>query len=147
MKSIILKSISIALFVLGMQAVSLQAAESVLFLGDFCWRGQSNSVDQTTGTLKLGVTQIGSHFPVYGKLTTDEFALVVQGNAETTSQGIEVVLHGAGFNGMERIVTTYHLLLNGTLNGSYRSIGFESLGGMTPETMTDEGSLAIVPCN
>lgn len=130
-----------------MQSSAVQAAENVLFLGDYCWQAQSNSQDQSVSTVRLGVTQAGgNHFPLSGTVATDEGVFVVSGNAEFTSSGIEAVLHGVLFNGMVRMVNSFHLLLDNTLNGSYRAVGFEAVGGMTPEALTDEDTLTLIQC-
>lgn len=103
--------------------------------------------DPSPALLQLGVLRYGDgHFPVHGTITDPERPpVVVQGNAEMTPN-IEVTLQGATVDFTIRQTLTYHLLLDASLNGSYKLIGFEASGGGQAETLTDEGILTRVPC-
>ena len=141
-------SILFAILLIGMNApMNSASGEGMTYLGDYCWQGKSSSPEQMAATLQLGVAQLGNrHFPLYGSLSSTEGVLVLHGNAESTSSGIQVTLHGSRFGGMFRESMTFHLLLDGSLNGSYRSLGFETIGGQQPEALTDEGSLTLIEC-
>ena len=133
---------------LALGAVGVAAAEEPQYLGEFCWLAESNSVDDPeVATFRLGILSIdGKHFPVYGMVAGDEGSLVLTGNAQMTAEGIEASLHGSGTTIMFRQITTVHMTLESTLDGYYRALGFESMGGETPEPLTDEGTLTLIDC-
>ena len=72
--------------------------------------------------------------------------MVVHGNAELTRNGIEASLQGTAFGGTYREANSYHLALDANLNGTYRALGFEAIGGGPIEGLTDEGVLTLTPC-
>jgi len=131
-------------------------ATALDYMGEFCWELQSNTPEGSLfiplpepapALLQLGVLRYGEgHFPVHGTITdTGRPPVVVQGNAERTPD-IQVTLQGSSVESTIRQTLTYHILLDASLNGSYKLIGFEALGGGLAESLTDEGTLTHVPC-
>lgn len=126
----------------------IHADEAPLYLGEFCWQAQSNSLDEPeSATLKLGVLSFGeNHFPLSGLLSFAEGDMVLHGNAELTKNGIEASLQGTAFGGSYRETSSYHLVLDANFNGTYLGLGFEAIGGGSIEGLTDEGVLTLTPC-
>jgi hypothetical protein len=145
MKKLYLLLLAVAL---ASSPISTIGAESPEYLGEYCWTAQSNSVnDPMSSSLRLGVMSIeGIHFPLYGTLKNNEGSFVVSGTAELIDNGIEASLQGSGITAMFRQMTTMHLQLQPNLDGYYRSLGFEAIGGGQPEFLSDEGTLTLVNC-
>ena len=144
----IIKNLTLAALIWVASLNNGTAADGLEYLNEICWQAQSNSPEQQTGILKLGVLRFGAgHFPLYGRISSPDFGdVIVNGNAELTSKGIEAALQGMSFEGQTRQGWMIHLLLDGSLNGSFRIISFESEGGQQFETITDEGVLTQASC-
>jgi hypothetical protein len=123
------------------------AAGAPEYLGEYCWSTESNGPDVIVGALKLGVQRFGEgHYPLYGTFDIDGALLVVVGNAEVTRTGIEATLQGTASAFFGRLASAYHLVFDGDLNGTYKAISFEAVGGEPVEDLTDEGIVTFVQC-
>lgn len=127
------------------------AEAQVTYLGEFCWDVRSAQAGAAPLRLQLGVLSVGSgHFTVNGRLAGEGGGRVeaIHGNAELAGASVLLTLVSSFGVPLQsaREADTFNAALDlATLSGTYKMVGLVG-GGAPPEVVTDDGTLATVPC-
>lgn len=124
----------------------LAAAQDFTFIGDFCW------TEPDGGTIRLGVSQVGSgHLQINGGIylppPDNRLDGILTGSGEFAADGIHLGLSQSA-TGDTFLGGTWHMVLSKkTLNGTGEAVlHYYDKVAMTMDTVFDSRPLTKIPC-